>query len=133
MLSALSLMSIQVQARVGGQRIRRNKQLIEILDIDPRTNELITNEVFGWHPATDEIRYSGKSYILEEIMEDRGWSEERMQEELRRRQEVLEWMRIKKIRHFRDVSKILVSYFRDPETVIQQVRSDLYGEVGGAA
>ncbi|NLZ30221.1 MAG: hypothetical protein GX885_05705, partial [Methanomicrobiales archaeon] len=63
----------------------------------------------------------------------RGWSEERMQEELRRRQEVLEWMRIKKIRHFRDVSKILVSYFRDPETVIQQVRSDLYGEVGGAA
>lgn len=132
MLSALSLMSIQVQARVGGQRIRRNKQLIEILDIDPRTNELITNEVFRWHPATDEIRYSGKSYILEQIMEDRGWSEERMQEELKRRQEVLEWMRIKKIRYFRDVSKILVSYFRDPETVIQRVRSDLYGEGGSA-
>jgi flagellar protein FlaI len=131
MLSALSLMSIQVQARVGGQRIRRNKQLVEILDIDPRTNELITNEVFRWYPATDEIRYSGKSYILEEIMEDRGWSEERMQEELKRRQEVLEWMRIKKIRHFRDVSNILVSYFRDPETVIRRVRSELYEE-GGA-
>ncbi len=132
MLSALSLMSIQVQARVGGQRIRRNKQLIEILDIDPRTNELITNEVFRWHPATDEIRYSGKSYILEQIMEDRGWSEERMREELKRRQEVLEWMRIKKIRHFRDVSKILVSYFRDPETVVHRVRADLYGEGGSA-
>jgi flagellar protein FlaI len=130
MLSALSLMSIQVQARIGGQRIRRNKQLIEILDIDPRTNELITNEVFRWHPATDEIRYSGKSYILEQIMEDRGWSEERMREELKRRQEVLEWMRIKKIRHFRDVSKVLISYFRDPETVVQRVRVDLYGEGG---
>ncbi|MDK2915543.1 MAG: archaeal flagellar protein FlaI [Euryarchaeota archaeon] len=132
MLSALNLMSIQVQARIGGQRIRRNKQLIEILDIDPRTNELITNEVFRWHPATDEIRYSGKSYILEQIMEDRGWSEERMREELKRRQEVLEWMRIKKIRHFRDVSKVLVSYFRDPETVVQRVRADLYGEGGSA-
>ena len=66
-------------------------------------------------------------------MEDRGWSEERMQEELKRRQEVLEWMRIKKIRYFRDVSKILVSYFRDPETVIERVRSDLYGEDGGLA
>lgn len=132
MLSALNLMSIQVQARIGGQRIRRNKQLIEILDIDPRTNELITNEVFRWHPATDEIRYSGKSYILEQIMEDRGWSEERMREELKRRQEVLEWMRIKKIRHFKDVSKILVSYFRDPETVVQRVRADLYGEGGSA-
>ncbi len=61
-------------------------------------------------------------------MEDRGWSEERMREELKRRQEVLEWMRIKKIRHFRDVSKILVSYFRDPESVIERVRTDLYGE-----
>ncbi|MDN7011544.1 secretion system protein E [Methanoculleus sp. FWC-SCC3] len=132
MLSALNLMSIQVQARIGGQRIRRNKQLIEILDIDPRTNELITNEVFRWHPATDEIRYSGKSYILEQIMEDRGWSEERMREELKRRQEVLEWMRIKKIRYFKDVSKILVSYFRDPETVVQRVRADLYGEGGSA-
>ncbi|MCC7566456.1 MAG: type II/IV secretion system ATPase subunit [Methanomicrobiaceae archaeon] len=126
MLSALNLISIQVQARVGGQRIRRNKQLIEILDIDPRTNELITNEVFRWHPATDEIRYSGKSFILEQIMEERGWSEERMREELKRRQEVLEWMRLKKIRYFQDVSKILVSYFRDPEVVIARVRADLY-------
>jgi flagellar protein FlaI len=126
MLSALDLVCVQVQARVGGQRIRRNKQIIEILDIDPRTNELITNEVFKWRQATDEIQYSGKSFILEEIMEERGWTEERIREELKRRQEVLEWMRIKKIRHFRDVSNILVSYFRDPETVIQKVRSDLY-------
>jgi archaeal flagellar protein FlaI len=126
MLSALNLVSIQVQARVGGQRIRRNKQMIEILDIDPRTNELITNEVFRWHPSTDEIRYSGKSYILEQIMEDRGWTEERMREELKRRQEVLEWMRLKKIRYYKDVSKILISYYRDPEAVIQRVRTDLY-------
>ena len=126
MLSALDLVCVQVQARVGGQRIRRNKQIIEILDIDPRTNELITNEVFKWRQATDEITYSGKSFILEEIMEERGWNEERIREELKRRQEVLEWMRIKKIRHFRDVSNILVSYFRDSEAVIQKVRAELY-------
>jgi flagellar protein FlaI len=45
---------------------------------------------------------------------------------------VLEWMRIKKIRHYQDVSKILISYFRDPEAVIQRVRADLYGEGGHA-
>ena len=126
MLSALKLVSVQVQARVGGQRIRRNKQIIEILDIDPRTNELITNEVFRWNPASDEIRYSGKSFILEEIMEDRGWSEARMREELKRRQELLEWMRLKMIRHYTDVAKMLISYHRDPEAVIKLVRADLY-------
>ncbi|MDD3090348.1 MAG: type II/IV secretion system ATPase subunit [Methanoregulaceae archaeon] len=126
MLSALDLVSVQVQARVGGQRIRRNKQIVEILDIDPRTNELITNEVFKWHPATDEITYSGKSFILEEIMEERGWDEERMREELKMRQEVLEWMRIKKIRNYRDVSNILIQYFRDPTAIMEKVRADLY-------
>lgn len=129
MLSALDLISVQVQARVGGQRIRRNKQIIEILDIDPRTNELITNEVFRWHPSTDEITYSGKSYVLEEIMESRGWDEERMKEELKMRQEVLEWMRLKKIRHYRDVSNILIQYFRDPAQTIEKIRRELYGEI----
>ena len=126
MLSALDIVCIQVQSRIGGKRIRRNKQIVEILDIDPRTNELITNEVFKWSSATDEITYSGKSYILEEIMEARGWNETRMREELKRRQEVLEWMRTRKIRHYKDVAKILISYYREPEEVISRVRKDLY-------
>ncbi|MBN2733962.1 MAG: Flp pilus assembly complex ATPase component TadA [Methanomicrobiaceae archaeon] len=126
MLSSLDLISVQVQVRIGGQRTRRNKQLIEILDIDPRTRELITNEVFKWNQATDEIRYSGKSYILEDIMESRGWDEARMVEELKRRQEILEWMRIKKLRNYKDVGKVLMSYYRDPEAVIKLVREDLY-------
>ena len=126
MLSALDIVCIQVQSRVGGKRIRRNKQIVEILNIDPRTNELITNEVFKWSQATDEIIYSGKSYILEAIMEDLGWNENRMREELKRRQEVLEWMRTRKIRHYKDVAKILISYHRDPEEVILRVRKDLY-------
>ena len=126
MLSALNLVSVQVQARIGGQRIRRNKQIMEILDLDPRTNELITNEVFRWHPVTDEITYSGKSFVLEEIMEARGWSEARMREELKMRQEVLEWMRVKKIREYRDVSNILIQYYRDPSKIMETVRADLY-------
>ncbi len=123
MLSALNLICVQVQARVGGQRIRRNKQIIEILDIDPRTNELITNEVFRWRQATDEITYSGKSYILEEIMEAHGWDEERISRDLMQRQEVLEWMRQHEVRDYREVSNIVVSYFRDSEGLMEKIRS----------
>jgi len=123
MLSALDLVSVQVQAQIGGQRIRRNKQIIEILDIDPRTNELITNEVFKWRQATDEITYSGKSFILEEIMESKGWDAERIKRDLLQRQEVLEWMRVNKIRDFAEVSDIIISFFRDPESVMEKIRS----------
>ncbi|MGA2104733.1 MAG: type II/IV secretion system ATPase subunit [Methanoregula sp.] len=126
MFSALDFVCIQVQSLIGGKRIRRNKQIVEILNIDPRTNELITNEVFKWRSATDEITYSGKSFILEEIMEARDWGEKRMREELKCRQEVLEWMRIKKIRHYKEVAIILISYYRDPEVVMERIRKDLY-------
>ena len=126
MLSALDLVVVQVQARISGQRIRRCKQIIEVLDLDPRTNELITNEAFRWRQSTDEITYSGKSFVLEEIMEARGWNEDRLREELKRRQEVLEWMRVNNIRQYRDVSQMLISYFRDPEAMIQKVRTELY-------
>lgn len=129
MLSALDLICIQVQARSGGQRIRRSKQIIELVDIDPRTNELITNEVFRWHQSADEIRYTGKSYLLDGIMEARGWSEDRMREEMTRRQEVLEWMRINHIRQYQDVSRVLIAYYRDPEATIARIREEEHESV----
>ena len=61
-------------------------------------------------------------------MESRGWDEDRMREELKMRQEVLEWMRTKKIRNFRDVGNILVQYYRDPAGIMQKIRAELYGE-----
>ena len=49
-----------------------------------------------------------------------------MREELKMRQEVLEWMRIKKIRNYQDVSNILIQYHREPASVMERVRADLY-------
>jgi flagellar protein FlaI len=125
MLTSLHLMSIQVQVQVGGKRTRRNRQIIEILDIDSRTNELITNEVFRWHEATDEIKFSGKSYVLESIMDKKGWTQERMTEELKNRQLVLEWMRQKKMQNYKDVSNVLISYSRRPEQLLERIKHDL--------
>jgi len=57
-------------------------------------------------------------------MEEKGWTEPRMMEELSRRQEVLEWMRVNKIRDYRDVSNMLITYFRDPESVVAKIREN---------
>ena len=35
-------------------------------------------------------------------------------------------MRIRKIRHYKDVAKILIEYYREPEVVVERVRKDLY-------
>jgi len=125
MLTALHIMCIQVQVQIGGRRTRRNKQIIEILDIDPRTNELITNEVFRWNEATDEIKYTGKSFILDSIMEKKGWTEARMMEELKNRQMVLQWMHKKMLVHYKDVSAVLISYTRRPDQLLEKIKIEL--------
>ena len=67
MLQALDIVSIHITTRVKGKRARRCKQIIEIIDIDPTTKEILTNEVFRWDPVEDKFVYTGKSYVLEGI------------------------------------------------------------------
>ncbi|TFG89702.1 MAG: secretion system protein E, partial [Candidatus Atribacteria bacterium] len=127
MIQALDVVAIQAQVKVGDERVRRCKSLTEIVGVDTRTGELLTNEVFIWNAANDLFQYSGRSYIIESVMENRGWDEVKVREELKRRQEVLDWARTKSIKHYEDISKIIVAYNREPEMIIKIVRQDLYG------
>ncbi|MDW7774751.1 MAG: type II/IV secretion system ATPase subunit [Methanosarcinales archaeon] len=127
MLQALDVVIIQVQVRVGEERVRRAKSITEIVGVDARTGELLTNEVFTWNASKDEFIYSGRSYVLESIMQNRGWNDERLQIELKQRQEILEWARMKNVKHYEDVAKIVVSYYREPKTLMEIVRKELYG------
>jgi flagellar protein FlaI len=127
MLQALDLIIIQVQVRIGEQRVRRAKSITEVVGVDPRTGELLTNEVFTWSATKDEFTYSGRSYILESVMHSRGWDDARIKEELKKRQEILEWARMKNVKHYEDVAKIVVTYYREPETLMEIVRKELYG------
>lgn len=125
MIQALDIVSIQAQVKVNNERVRRCKSLTEIVGVDPRTGELLTNEVFIWDAARDSFQYSGRSYILESVMENRGWNEEKLKDELKKRQDILEWARLKKISHYKDFAKLVVTYGREPETIMKMVRQDL--------
>lgn len=125
MIQALDIVSIQAQVKVNDERVRRCKSLTEIVGVDPRTGELLTNEVFIWDAAKDSFQYSGRSYMLESIMENRGWNEEKLKDELKKRQDILEWARLKKISHYKDFAKLVVTYGREPETIMKMVRQDL--------
>jgi flagellar protein FlaI len=58
-------------------------------------------------------------------MENRGWNEEKLKDELKKRQDLLEWARLKKISHYKDFAKLGVTYGREPETIMKMVRQDL--------
>jgi flagellar protein FlaI len=122
MLQSLDIVTIQVQAELGDKRVRRVKQIVEIVDIDPMTKEILTNEVFRWDPVQDHFYFSGKSYVMERIRSQHGQSKEDMLDELSRRVEILEWMQENNIRAFKDVARIVSSYIDTPDDVMEKVR-----------
>ena len=124
MLQSLDIVTIQVQALLNEQRVRRCKQIVEIVDIDPMTKEILTNEVFRWDPIEDQFNYSGKSYILERIRGQHGLKKEEMMEELRRRVEILEWMKNNNIRAFKDVARMVAMYSEAPGEFMEKIRKE---------
>jgi len=124
MLQSLDLVCIHVITRVKNMRARRCKQIIEIIDIDPTTKEILTNEVFHWDPVEDKFIYSGKSYILERIRSEKDLTKEYMNQEISNRKKIVEWMNINNIRGFKDVANIVSKYAESPEELLEKLIKD---------
>ena len=129
LLEALDVVSIQIQTRIGEKRVRRTKELVEIVGLDPHTREILTNQVFTWSPATDEFEFSGVSYVLERIQIERNMSESDMKEEFDRRKRVIRWMVANNIRSLEDVGRIIATYYRNPAAVMAMIEQ---APAGGA-
>ncbi|OIR22177.1 MAG: hypothetical protein BEU02_01735 [Marine Group III euryarchaeote CG-Epi5] len=129
LIPALDGISIQIQTRVGGKRVRRNKGIIEIIGIDPHSHELLTNEAFRWDNTVDEYVFTGKSYIFEKIMMKANLNRVEIMDETKRRQLVIEWCLKKGIRDYKDFAKVVAEYYVHPEDVMRRVYEDM--QVGG--
>jgi flagellar protein FlaI len=116
-LQALDVIAIQAQTRVGGKRVRRIMEVVELVGMDPATKELLTNTVFKWDPATDTFEYAGRSYMLDRIGQERNWSKEQVRREFQRRQAVLKAMIGMGVKDVRQLTDLVKAYYRDPEAL----------------
>jgi flagellar protein FlaI len=121
LLTILDAIVLQSKVRLADRVTRRMKSVVEIVEMDPISKEIITNEVFRWDPKTDTFEYSGKSVLLDRIMKDFGLSKQYIATELERRSRLLEWMLENKIRRVDKVGKMISNYYADPEGVSEKV------------
>ncbi len=125
LITALDIVILQAQVKVGTTMTRRVKSITEIVGLDPETNEIITNNAYTWNPADDTFNYSGHSYIYEKISTIKGWSQRRMELEVKRREKILEYMEKLGVRYYRDVARIVAAYYKKPEEVLKRVEEVL--------
>ena len=104
---------------------RRLISVTEIVGMDPRTNEIITNEAFRYSPENDSYVFTGRSYILEKFAKSKGITVEELRQEVATRKAVIQWMADKGIRKYSQVAKVVQRYYTD--------RSELLAEMGAIA
>lgn len=90
MLEQLNAICMQVRLIYRGRFVRRTKSITEIVEYDPKIDDIILHDVFKWNPEDDTFEFSGKSYLLRKIAEFIGISEKDIINELYNRAEYLE-------------------------------------------
>jgi len=118
MFTALDLVSVQTSTRVQGRKVRRNKSLTEINHYDAENDEINVQDVFQWQAETDEFLQMGDSNTLDDIMFDRGWSRETLDEELQKRRIVLAYLIDRGLNSYAQVAATFQAFINDPETVL---------------
>ena len=121
LLSALNNVIIQIQARTEKGVVRRLKQVLEIVGFEPETNELITNTVYEWDPATDKFVFKGHSFLFDKIMDLKNYGPEEMDAEFQRRTRVIQFLVQHEITDYRQLWRTIARYYKDPQDVMSQI------------
>jgi len=122
MLTMIDIVLVQGRTEIGGKPVRRALSVTEMVGLDLKTQEILTNDLFKWNPGTDSFSYLGRSYVLERIMKKLGSDSQEIQAELQRREVVLEWMARNNIRRYSDVAGVIREYYVDPMRVYHKAK-----------
>lgn len=130
MVANLDLVIFLAAIRKEDQKVRRVREIVEILGVNPASKELITNVVFRWEPLRDEIEYTGRSFVIEKISKSFGIPKESLETELERRASILQAMRDRRILSYTDVTEMVRKYYVDRQSVLASIT---HPELEGAA
>ena len=84
---------LEQRAKVNDRLVRRINQIVEVIDLDPTTNEVITNTLYEWNAFKDAFEFTGRSYLLEDMSERIGISLGDIEKEIENRKKILTWMK----------------------------------------
>jgi flagellar protein FlaI len=120
MVQSLDVLCVQTLARFGGERVRRAKAIAEIDGIDQRTGELDYTSAYEWRSADDTYR-EGNRNLMDEIREERGWSQSELLREMQRRRKFLKYLQEKDVSQYQQFTAMVNKYYADPETVMEKI------------
>jgi flagellar protein FlaI len=125
LLTSLDVIVFQNAVDIGGKMVRRMTSVTEIIKLDTDTNQLIFMAPYTWVSKTDDrFDSTGSSKIFNRIKQQNDWTDEQLKQELENRILVLEWMKKKNIRSYKEFGKIIAEYKKYPEKILELIKRD---------
>ncbi|RXK49167.1 type II/IV secretion system ATPase subunit [Halorientalis pallida] len=120
MVQSLDVLCVQVLTRSQGERVRRMRTLAEIEGIDQRTGELDYSNTYSWRATEDQFSDSG-SDLLDDIREERGWTQSELLREIRNRKRFLKYLRDEGVDDYRRFTAMVNKYYADSDEVLDRI------------
>ncbi|MGD0644245.1 MAG: type II/IV secretion system ATPase subunit [Candidatus Bathyarchaeia archaeon] len=112
------VMSVQRVHLVKNGTKKAYRRILSVNEIVGYENYLNT---FQWDPIKDEQIISlGDSALLSSISKKSGITTQNLLDEIKRRRDVLHWMREQKIRSYKEVASIIAEYYARPKEFYQK-------------
>jgi flagellar protein FlaI len=126
LLTSLDIIVFQNAIDIGEKTVRRMTSVTEVIKLDPDSNQLIFMEPFKWISKTDDrFENCHSSKVLNGIKAQNNWNDKQLDKELENRKTILEWMRKKNIRDYREVGKIVSEYQKHPEALLKRAEREM--------
>ncbi len=122
MLEALHVVCVQFRDRRRGTR--RTFQLAEVVPIAGREGVAMVdlNVLYVWRASEDKlVKIRTSQRVYEEIMLHAGMQEKEIEEDLKQKMDILNWLVTNKINTVNTVGKVLADYYKGKDEVLQWV------------
>jgi flagellar protein FlaI len=124
LIENLDLIVFAKRTRRQGTYLRRVDSIYEFEGYDKESDQPLVNRLFKWQAANDDFGSASGSSILAEIAEEQGVEIREVQEELMRRKKILEWMQEQGIKHYKDVGRIISTYYHHPSQIMERLEAE---------
>jgi flagellar protein FlaI len=125
LIAMTNVIMVMTRTEIEGKPARRAGTTTEVVEIDPKKKDIVTEEIFRWNPKGDEFVFSNHSSLLERHMRKFDFREEDIKRELHQRKVVLEWMVREGIRRYLDVANVIREYYTNSNRIFQKARVGL--------
>lgn len=126
LIDSLDIVVFLARMKYREKFVRRVTEIVEVVRYDTKRSEPITNTLFKWNPIRDTFDVKNKSVVMRKLVQRSGMKEREVLEEIERRMAVLNWLSEKNIMDYREVNKVINTYYNYP----QRMMSIIMGEAG---